>query len=184
MDELLFRALEFAVRAHHGQRRKYSDTPYAWHPIRVAAILQTIEPDNTDLIAAGFLHDTLEDCRDTVSFDTLARRFNDTIANLVEEVTNVAPWKCGSRDVRKAREREHLAKASADGQTLKLADTIDNISRIARCPKQFADVYMAEKRMLLPVLDSGDLTLHAWADTILTDYFSGGDTDAPQTIPA
>ena len=61
MSERLTKAIEYAAKMHEGQMRKMAGTPYILHPLEVAAIIGTISADE-DIIIAGLLHDTIEDC--------------------------------------------------------------------------------------------------------------------------
>lgn len=84
--ELIIRAYEFAKVCHKGVLRK-SGEPYIIHPLSVACILAEMHAD-ADTIAAGLLHDVLEDCQQITKED-LARTFNPTIAQLVDGVTKM-----------------------------------------------------------------------------------------------
>lgn len=61
MSERLTNAITYAAKAHEGQRRKVANTPYILHPMEVASIIGTMTADE-DIIIAGLLHDTIEDC--------------------------------------------------------------------------------------------------------------------------
>ncbi len=61
MSELINQAIVFATNAHDGQYRKFSAIPYIMHPMEVAAIIASMTPDE-HIIAAGLLHDVVEDC--------------------------------------------------------------------------------------------------------------------------
>lgn len=78
------RARLFAVRKHDGQFRDDGVTPYMIHPAQVARILMQVTHD-TNLIAAGYLHDTIEDTDTT--YEELVAEFGQDIADLVMEVT-------------------------------------------------------------------------------------------------
>ncbi len=54
------KAYEFAYKAHDGQLRK-SEDPYIIHPVEVACLLAVLNGDKP-IIAAGLMHDVLEDC--------------------------------------------------------------------------------------------------------------------------
>ncbi|MDE6141056.1 MAG: HD domain-containing protein [Bacilli bacterium] len=82
--ELIIRAYEFAKVCHQGVLRK-SGEPYIIHPLSVACILAEMHAD-ADTIAAGLLHDVLEDCPQ-ITREDLAHTFNPTIAKLVDGVT-------------------------------------------------------------------------------------------------
>ena len=80
---MLFDALAFAVDAHGHieHKRKGTRFPYMIHPIRVAWILERHGHDD-ELVAAGLLHDTLEDT--DVTRRQIAERFGERVASLVE----------------------------------------------------------------------------------------------------
>ncbi len=163
MTSLYDRALTFATASHAGQQRKFTAEPYIVHPIAVAAMLRD-HGHPAELVAAGLLHDTIEDCG--ISAAELAALFGAGVAQLVTEVTKVSRQADGNRAARVAIDRAHLATISPAGQTLKLADIIDNCSSAAERDPIFAAAYLAEKRELLPVLRGGDARLWARAARI------------------
>ncbi len=79
------KALELALTAHDGQKRK-SGEPYIVHPILVAAITAAFSNDET-MVQAALLHDVVED----TSFDIedLEREFGDDVAHMVEGLTKI-----------------------------------------------------------------------------------------------
>lgn len=164
MQSFYDRALAFAQAAHAGQVRKFTGEPYIVHPVSVAALLRGRGCDD-ELVAAGLLHDTIEDCPD-VSAEILKARFGARVARLVVEATKVSTAADGNRAARAARDRAHLATISPDGMTLKLADIVDNTGTVAERDPAFARSYLAEKRALLPVLLGGDARLWARANEI------------------
>jgi (p)ppGpp synthase/HD superfamily hydrolase len=149
------RALAFAANAHGDQRRKYTGEFYVVHAIRVAEILRGIDAP-PHVVAAGLLHDVLEDTAVTVS--ELRAAFGDAVTDLVVEVTDVSKPTDGNPAQRKALDRAHLARASEWGQTIKLADLIDTADIAAHDPDLAKD-YLAEKAALLTVLTKGDKRL-------------------------
>ncbi len=155
MSDLVRRADAFAATAHESQKRKYTGEPYIVHPRAIADLLAEAGLDD-EVIAAGLLHDVVEDCDVTV--EELRRRFGDRVARLVLEVTDVSRPEHGRRAVRKALDRDHLAKASPDGKSIKLADIIDNLKTIRHDPG-FAPIYVGEMRQLLPHLAQGSPVL-------------------------
>ena len=169
-SELYIAARAFAAGAHAaiGQTRKYTGRPYVEHPIAVAEIVLNIGCSE-EVAAAALLHDVVEDT--AVTPDIVQAAFGLRVRELVEEVTDVSRPEDGNRARRKAMDREHLAKASPEGQTIKLADMIDNSRSIARHDPDFARVYMREKRALLEVLTQGDARLLHHARSIVSAYF-------------
>ena len=150
-----------------GQRRKYTDEPYIKHPEAVAALVAEVT-DDPEVIAAAWLHDVVEDTK--VTFSDLFFQFGQRVADLVLEVTDVSAPQHGNRATRKEIDRQHLARASAEGQTIKLADLIDNTRSIARYDPDFARTYMEEKDRLLQVLVKGNPVLLGRAAKILRVY--------------
>ncbi len=83
--ELILRAYQFAEAAHQGQKRA-SGEPYITHCVAVAAILAELEVPPT-IIAAGLLHDTVEDTK--VTLEDVRKEFGDEITRLVDGVTKL-----------------------------------------------------------------------------------------------
>jgi (p)ppGpp synthase/HD superfamily hydrolase len=168
-NSLLNLAREKCKEWHKGQQRKYTGEPYHVHPFEVAHILKE-RGMSEDTQIAGLLHDTIEDCN--VTKNQIAKLFGDRIADLVNMVTDVSTLTDGNRKIRKAIDRDHVAKADAEGQTIKLADLISNTRSIVEHDPGFAKVYMAEKKELLTVLTKGDKELYKRAKALLDQYYS------------
>ena len=155
MTELETRARVFATAAHAavGQLRKYTFEPYIVHPAEVAGIVA--EAGGTpEMIAAAWLHDTVEDTG--VTSELIRAEFGDEVATLVGWLTDVSRPDHGNRAARKAVDRAHTAAAPAEAQTIKLADLICNTKSIVAHDPKFAVTYLAEKRELLEVMTKGD----------------------------
>ncbi|MBR3004193.1 MAG: helix-turn-helix domain-containing protein [Lachnospiraceae bacterium] len=60
------KAVDYAVEAHEGQKRKKSDTPYIYHPLNIACHALSMGIREDEIIAACLLHDVVEDCGRTV----------------------------------------------------------------------------------------------------------------------
>lgn len=84
--ELIQKAYDFAKEHHEGQFRK-SGQPYVTHVIQVANELALLHC-GPKTIAAGLLHDTVEDC-EGVTDDTIKEQFGEEIATMVEAVTKI-----------------------------------------------------------------------------------------------
>lgn len=158
MTDLEQRALDFATAAPTSidQRRKYTGEPYIVHPIAVAELLRSV-PHTPEMIAAAYLHDVVEDT--PVSIEQVRGEFGDAVADLVDWLTDVSKPQDGNRRVRKELDRQHLARAPAAAQTIKLADLIDNTLTIRDHDPSFWRVYRREKMALLEVLKRGDAEL-------------------------
>ena len=161
-DDLIERARAYAIGAHAriNQLRKYTHQPYDLHLKAVADLVATVSGDAA-MIAAAWLHDTVEDTPAT--FEDLEREFGADVTQLVKELTDVSKPGDGSRAARKAIDRRHTARASPRAKTIKLADIIDNGEDICRHDAKFGRVYLGEAAALLEVLTDGDERLYARA---------------------
>ena len=170
------RAKSFAEAAHASidQRRKYSGEPYITHPAAVVELVRSV-PHTEAMICAAWLHDTVEDTPKTLA--DVERMFGAEIAELVEQLTDVSRPEDGNRRHRKAIDREHTAKVSAQAKTIKLADLIDNTRSIVERDPEFAKVYLAEKALLLEVLRDGDAAMWALAAGMVTPNAGGNATE-------
>jgi (p)ppGpp synthase/HD superfamily hydrolase len=156
------RARVFATAAHAavGQVRKYTFEPYIVHPAEVAKIVRDAGGSEV-MIAAAWLHDTVEDTG--VTIETIRAEFGVEVAELVGWLTDVSRPEHGNRAHRKALDRAHSAAAPAEAQTVKLADLIANTRSIMEHDVTFAKTYLEEKRLLLEVMTKGDAALMAEA---------------------
>ncbi|MEM9302295.1 MAG: HD domain-containing protein [Pseudomonadota bacterium] len=157
-QDLTSRAADFATHAHRriDQRRKYTKQPYDVHLRAVAKKVATVT-DDAEVIAAAWLHDTIEDTPAT--YEDIEAEFGPRVAQLVSELTDVSLPSDGNRAVRKAIDRRHLSEASPEAKTIKLSDLIDNATDIVRHDAKFGRVFVAEASLLLEVLEGGDSTL-------------------------
>lgn len=164
-SELEEKARRFATAAHESinQRRKYTGEPYITHPAAVAELVRSV-PHTDTMLAAAWLHDTVEDTHATLA--DVEREFGPEVVSLVEQLTDVSLPQDGNRRARKEIDRTHTAKATPTAKTIKLADLIDNARSIMTRDPDFAVVYLSEKRRLLEVLTEGDQTLYAMATVL------------------
>ena len=128
---LVMRAAQFAAERHANQRRKGRDQePYVNHLIEVVHHL-ALSSGATDgvLLAAGYLHDTVEDT-DT-SPGELMRLFGDDVARVVAEVTDD---KALRKDARKAAQIASIGQKSPRAQLLAIADKTANVASLVRSP--------------------------------------------------
>jgi len=163
---LVHRAREFATQAHRriDQRRKYSKQAYEVHLKAVADLVASVT-DDQEMIAAAWLHDTIEDTPATLG--DIEHEFGTDVAQLVADLTDVSRPGDGNRSVRKAIDRAHSAQASVRAKTVKLADLTDNCRDICEHDERFARVFVVEMAALLEVLREGDRRLYKKAEATL-----------------
>ncbi len=124
---LVEKAWKFAEKAHEGQFRK-SGERYFIHPCLVASILTEIMID-PPTIAAGLLHDTVEDCSG-VTLDMIRENFGDEVAELVDGVTKLNRLDFANREEAQAESlRKMILAMSKDIRVvlIKLADRLHNM---------------------------------------------------------
>jgi (p)ppGpp synthase/HD superfamily hydrolase len=122
----IFRAIEFAVKAHRGQFRTGTKLPYIIHPLAVAKIL--IGHDCSDaIIIAGILHDTIENTGTTAKH--IREGFGDQVARFVEGASE-PDHETESWENRKLRTIQFLKVAPMAVLLVSCADKLDNIRAI------------------------------------------------------
>jgi len=158
MNDLILRARLFAIGAHSaaGQLRKYTGEPYWHHCQRVAGTIEQYPSSTPEMVAAAWLHDTVEDT--AVTREVIEELFGPTVALYVHELTDV-PKEFGNRSKRFEANTAKLKSASSQAQTIKLADIIDNTSNILAYDRSFASLYLNEKAEVLKALTRGNLLL-------------------------
>jgi hypothetical protein len=151
----------FAVEAHAscGQVRRYFGDPYAAHLEGVVRRVRQVATCTEEMLAAAWLHDVLEDVP-AVTPESLDTLFGPQVASLVQELTEVRRAGDGNRAARTAEQRARLTRVSAEAQTLKLADLLDNAEGILAHDRAFTPLFLQEVGGLLEVLDKGDPLLH------------------------
>lgn len=118
---LVERALEFAKQAHEGQKRKNSNAPYIVHPIAVAKILEE-SGLSQEVIAAGLLHDTVEDT--PVTLEDITEHFGEIVSNIVASHTED---KTKSWEERKQHTIDVSKSGPIEVKALIVADKLDNL---------------------------------------------------------
>jgi (p)ppGpp synthase/HD superfamily hydrolase len=122
---MIDKAIVFAAKAHEGQTRKLTDIPYVTHPFSVGMLLQK-ENSSEEVVAAGILHDTVEDTE--VTYEEITEVFGDYVANLVRaasEHDKSLPW-----EERKQHTIEKLKNAELDEIKVIVADKLHNLKSI------------------------------------------------------
>jgi len=129
--QIVLRAARFASVKHVSQKRKgVAAEPYLNHLIEVAELISmALSEVDANLIAAAFLHDTIEDT--ATSRQELIEAFGEDITGLVCEVTDD---KSLPKAERKRLQIEHAPHLSDRAQIIKIADKISNLRAILLTP--------------------------------------------------
>jgi len=146
-------SLAFATKKHKGQLRR-DGTPYITHPIRVAEIVLKFKESHRmdELVAAAYLHDTLEDTDTGVN--ELSENFGYLVALLVSELTTdkfsceaIGKTEYMKNKLSNERSLGHWA------MTIKLADRLDNVSDLNERKVEFARKYKEETLEILKYVE-------------------------------
>ncbi|MDR2442547.1 MAG: bifunctional (p)ppGpp synthetase/guanosine-3',5'-bis(diphosphate) 3'-pyrophosphohydrolase [Deltaproteobacteria bacterium] len=132
-DDLVRQAYVFMFTAHHGETRR-SGEPYFNHPLAVASILADMKLD-VHSIAAGLLHDTVENTPVTIS--DLRRNFGPEVATIVDGVTKINKFQFSSQTEREASNmRKMILAMLTDLRVImvKLADRLNNMRTLGFMP--------------------------------------------------
>ncbi|MEM7713718.1 MAG: bifunctional (p)ppGpp synthetase/guanosine-3',5'-bis(diphosphate) 3'-pyrophosphohydrolase [Cyanobacteria bacterium P01_A01_bin.68] len=131
---LISRAFKFAYNLHEGQMRK-SGEPYICHPVAVAGILRDLGGSPV-MIAAGFLHDVVEDTEITI--DQIEELFGEEVRRLVEGVTKLSKINFKSKTESQAENFRRMFLAMAQDIrviVVKLADRLHNMRTLQAMPE-------------------------------------------------
>src|SRR6202140_3997197 len=131
--ELLRRAYVFSAFEHRGQVR-HSGEPYLIHPLAVADFLADMKLDAV-AIAAGLLHDVVEDTLTTI--ERIRELFGAEVAHVVEGVTKISAIPFSSSEERQAENFRKMLLAMVDDIRVilvKLADRLHNMRTLSHLP--------------------------------------------------
>src|SRR5712691_9316958 len=131
--ELVRKAYEFSQKQHSGQQRA-SGEPYLVHPLEVALVLAEMKMD-TVAIAAGLLHDSVEDTSGTVV--DIRKEFGEQVAHIVEGVTKISAIDFATREEQQAENLRKMMLAMVDDirvVLIKLADRLHNMRTLEHLP--------------------------------------------------
>jgi len=135
-NNLWQQASAFSARAHFHQERR-DGTPYSSHPARVAMTIAILFGfDDSEILAAAFLHDTIEDC--DVDYDDILEIFGRNVADYVVAMTKDMRLE---EPIREVAYDKQLADGPWQGRLIKLADVFDNYTDCtdANCREKFTE---------------------------------------------
>ncbi|AFY32716.1 bifunctional (p)ppGpp synthetase/guanosine-3',5'-bis(diphosphate) 3'-pyrophosphohydrolase [Calothrix sp. PCC 7507] len=130
---LIGEAFKFAYRLHQGQYRK-SGEPYICHPVAVAGLLRDLG-GSAAMIAAGFLHDVVEDT--DVTIEQIGELFGPEVRQLVEGVTKLSKINFKSKTESQAENFRRMFLSMAQDIrviVVKLADRLHNMRTLQVMP--------------------------------------------------
>jgi len=133
--ELVRKAYEFSQIHHAGQLRA-SGEPYLVHPLGVALVLAEMKMDPV-AIAAGLLHDSVEDTSVTVV--DIRKEFGEQVAHIVEGVTKISQIDFATREEQQAENLRKMMLAMVDDirvVLIKLADRLHNMRTLEHLPPE------------------------------------------------
>ena len=144
---LLRRAYDFSAAEHAGQKRR-SGEPYLIHPLEVASLVADMRLDDV-AIAAGLLHDVVEDTLTTI--ERVREQFGEDVAHVVEGVTKISSISFSSSEERQAENFRKMLLAMVDDIRVilvKLADRLHNMRTLD---------HLAEARRLVIAQETLDI---------------------------
>jgi guanosine-3',5'-bis(diphosphate) 3'-pyrophosphohydrolase len=177
--DVLEQVKEFARQAHGEQMRKYGGDRYIVHPIRVMELCRKYT-DEVSVLAAALMHDVLEDTEvtaheiETFLSGIMSDAERKKTVKLVKELTDEfvkQNYPRLNRKMRKSKEADRLEKVSAEAQTIKYADIIDNAREIVSQDAGFGSVYLKECSVLLEKMDKGYKELYLLAQQTIKSGF-------------
>ena len=156
MKDLVSEAIVFSTKAHDGMRRRKSKVPYIVHPMEVGAIIATMT-GNQEVIAAGVLHDVVEDAGITI--EEVGERFGARVMALVLSETENKREELPPEETWRIRKEESLEKlrTTEDLEVLMLwiGDKLSNIRAIYRD-------FMIEGNAVWEKFHQSDINAQAW----------------------
>ena len=159
---LICRAFEFACELHQGQYRK-SGEPYIAHPVAVAGLLRDLGGDSA-MVAAGFLHDVVEDTE--VTLEEIEGRFGSPVRQLVEGVTKLSKFNFSSKTERQAENFRRMFLAMAQDIrviVVKLADRLHNMRTLQHLsPEKQQRIALETREIFAPLANRLGIWRFKW----------------------
>src|SRR5579871_521155 len=132
---IIRQAYNYSLLHHSGQQRA-SGEPYLVHPLEVACVLAEMKLDPI-AIAAGLLHDSVEDT--SVTIVDIRKEFGEQVAHIVEGVTKISRIDFASREEQQAENVRKMVLAMVDDirvVLIKLADRLHNMRTLDALPQE------------------------------------------------
>ena len=129
------KAYDYSLKHHDGQTRA-SGEPYLVHPLEVALVLAEMKMDPV-AIAAGLLHDSVEDTSVTIA--DIRKEFGEQVAHIVEGVTKISKIDFATREEQQAENLRKMMLAMVDDirvVLIKLADRLHNMRTLEHLPPE------------------------------------------------
>src|ERR1700757_3117138 len=133
--EIVKKAYDYSLHVHTGQSRA-SGEPYLVHPLEVACALAEMKMDPI-AIAAGLLHDSVEDT--SITIVDIRKEFGEQVAHIVEGVTKISQIDFSSREEQQAENLRKMMLAMVDDirvVLIKLADRLHNMRTLEHLPPE------------------------------------------------
>ena len=156
MKDLVSEAIVFSTNAHDGMRRRKSNLPYILHPMEVGAIIGSIT-DDQEVIAAGILHDVVEDAG--ITPEEIGEKFGGRVMELVAAETENRHEELSPEESWRIRKEESLEKLRTTDDiavvTMWIGDKLSNIRTIYRD-------FRVEGDALWNKFHQSDVSVQAW----------------------
>ena len=129
LTERVERALVFAACKHEGQTRKGAAIPYITHPIAVAMLVHE-HGGSEDEVVGALLHDTVEDCGGLPVLEEIRELFGDTVAAIVDGMTDSYDRDGEKWETRKQRYIDRIGVSDASVRLVAVCDKLHNARSI------------------------------------------------------
>ncbi len=127
-------AIYFATKAHKGQKRKIEDIDMIFHPFTVGMLLQRNNCEE-DVVAAGILHDVVEDTKYT--FEDIEKEFGKKVRDYVYDASE--PDKSLEWEDRKIHTIEHIKNAPLGSKLIVACDKISNLEDLYESIQKYGE---------------------------------------------
>ena len=160
--ELIASAFQFAYNLHEGQYRR-SGEPYIAHPVAVAGLIRDLGGGSA-MIAAGFLHDIVEDTDTTC--EEIEEKFGESVRHLVEGVTKLSKFNFSSKTERAAENFRRMFLAMAKDIrviVVKLADRLHNMRTLDHLkPEKQKQIALETREIFAPLANRLGIGRFKW----------------------